>query len=143
MKQHSSYILFVSAISFLLFYSISFSQAFAQQRQSNSATITLGQISLSFYSVVGGVVQEILEREGYGVVVVEGPHADIFPQLGAGKVDIFVAAWLPNGHAQLFAKVENSTFKITKLYDGASFFWAVPSYVPENVLSSVDDLRKP
>jgi glycine betaine/proline transport system substrate-binding protein len=68
-------------------------------------TITLGQVNLSFYAVVGGVVQELLGREGYRVEVIQGPHAEIFPRLGAGEVDIFAAAWLPQGHAALYALV--------------------------------------
>jgi glycine betaine/proline transport system substrate-binding protein len=105
--------------------------------------IILGQVDLSFYAVVGGVVQELLEREGYGLEVVEGPHAEIFPRLGAGEVDIFAAAWLPQGHADLFALVEDVTFRIAPLYEDARFFWVVPAYVPESVLSSVSDLIQP
>jgi glycine betaine/proline transport system substrate-binding protein len=105
--------------------------------------ITLGQVSLSFYAVVGGVVQELLEREGYRVEVVQGPHAEMFPRLGAGEVDIFAAAWLPQGHAALFGPVENVTFRIAPLYEDARFFWVVPAYVPETVLSSVTDLLQP
>lgn len=105
--------------------------------------IALGQVGLSFYAVVGGVVQELLEREGYKVEVVQGPHAEIFPRLGAGEVDIFAAAWLPQGHAALFASVEDVTFRIAPLYEDARFFWVVPAYVPESVLSSVTDLARP
>jgi glycine betaine/proline transport system substrate-binding protein len=102
--------------------------------------IILGQVDLSFYAVVGGVVQELLAREGYDVEIVEGPHAEIFPRLGAGEVDIFAAAWLPQGHAALFALVEDVTFRIALLYEDARFFWVVPAYVPKSVLSSVTDL---
>jgi glycine betaine/proline transport system substrate-binding protein len=102
--------------------------------------IILGQVDLSFYAVVGGIVQELLEREGYDVEIVEGPHAEIFPRLGAGEVDIFAAVWLPQGHAELFALVEDVTFRIAPLYEGARFFWVVPAYVPVSVLSSVTDL---
>src|SRR5215467_6690794 len=90
--------------------------------------IILGQVNLSFYAVVGGVVQGLLEREGYDVEIVEGPHATMFPRLGAGEVDIFAAAWLPRGHAGLFASVEEATFRIAPLYEDARFFWVVPAY---------------
>ena len=105
--------------------------------------ITLGQVGLSFYAVVGGVVQELLEREGYSVEVIQGPHAEIFPRLGTGEVEIFAAAWLPQGHAALYASVEDVTFRIAPLYKDARFFWVVPDYVPESVLSSVADLVQP
>ena len=106
-------------------------------------TVVLGQVGLSFYSVVGGVVQEVLEREGYTVQVVEGPHAEIFPMLGAGEVDILAAAWLPSGHAALYEPVRDVTFPITALYEDARFFWAVPAYVPEEAVSSIADLLNP
>ena len=48
-----------------------------------------------------GLVQELLERDGYTVEVTEGSHAEIFPMLGEGEVDILAATWLPNGHAAL------------------------------------------
>ena len=113
------------------------------QTEGQKQKIVLGQVGLSFYAVVGGVVQELLEREGYSVEVVEGPHAKIFPRLGAGEVDIFAAAWLPHGHADLFASVEDMTFRIAPLYEDARFFWVVPAYVPESALSSVTSLVQP
>lgn len=106
-------------------------------------TIVLGQVGLSFYAVVGGVVQELLEAEGYKVEVVEGPHSEIFPQLGVGDVDMLAAAWLPSGHGSLFAPVAETTFEIAPVYDDAAFFWVVPSYVPEDMVSSIADLTDP
>ncbi len=105
--------------------------------------ITHGQVGLSFYTVVGGVVQEILKREGYTVNLIEGHHAEIFPQLDRGKVDILAAAKLPSGHAKHYAPVKKATFRITKLYEDARFFWVVPDYVPADALASIDDLKKP
>ncbi|MDJ0571145.1 MAG: glycine betaine ABC transporter substrate-binding protein [Pleurocapsa sp. MO_192.B19] len=106
-------------------------------------TIELGQVDLSFHAVKGGVVQELLERDGYTVEVTEGSHAEIFPMLGEGEVDILASAWLPNGHAALYEPVRDVTFPITTLYEDARFFWVVPSYVPEETVSSIADLTDP
>jgi glycine betaine/proline transport system substrate-binding protein len=106
-------------------------------------TIKLGQVSLSFYAVTGGIVQHILEKEGYAVEVIEGSHADIYPKVGSGEVDILAASWLPSAHAVLYRKVETSTFKLAKLYDDARLYWAVPAYVPAEEVSSIEDLLKP
>jgi glycine betaine/proline transport system substrate-binding protein len=106
-------------------------------------TIRLGQVGLSFYAVVGGIVQEVLEDDGYKVEVTTGSHGDIFPKLGAGEVDILAAAWLPDGHAPLYAKVKDVTFIVGELYGDARLYWAVPDYVPADLVRSIDDLKKP
>jgi glycine betaine/proline transport system substrate-binding protein len=116
---------------------------FAGPASSEDRTIRLGQVGLSFYAVVGAIVQEVLEQDGYKVEVTSGSHGDIFPKLGAGEVDILAAAWLPDGHAPLYAKVKDATFIAGELYDDARLYWAVPDYVPADLVRSVDDLKKP
>jgi glycine betaine/proline transport system substrate-binding protein len=106
-------------------------------------TIRLGQVDLSFYAVVGGIVQEVLERDLYKVEVTSGSHGEVFPKLGSGAVDILAAAWLPDAHASLYAKVKDVTFTIGELYGTARFYWAVPDYVPADLVRSIDDLKKP
>ena len=108
-----------------------------------AADVTLGQVSLSFYAVTGEVVRAVLEENGHTVTTLEGSHADIYPRLGAGEVDILAASWLPNGHADLFAEVEGSVERLTPLYREARFFWAVPAHVPEAEVSAVADLARP
>ena len=75
--------------------------------------------------------------------MVEGLHPDIFPKLGAGEVDMLVAAWLPYGHAEYWQKYGDCCVEVATLYEGAHFFWAVPDYVPSDVVASVSDLVKP
>lgn len=105
--------------------------------------VVMGQINLTFYAVTGGVVQEVLTRLGHTVEVTLGSHGQIFPRLGAGEVDILVAAWLPHGHAQYWQHYGTKAEPIAVLYNGARFGWMVPAYVPEAVVASVDDLKKP
>jgi glycine betaine/proline transport system substrate-binding protein len=106
-------------------------------------TVTLGQISISFYAVTGQVVQAVLERLGHTVKLVTGSHAQIFPELGRGNVDLLVAAWLPSGHAQYWEQHGKEAVELTTLYRGARLFWAVPSYVPVDAVTGVEDLSKP
>jgi glycine betaine/proline transport system substrate-binding protein len=117
-------------------------QVSAQQRN-DAAPVRLGQISLSFYAVTGGVVQEVLERLGHTVEITQGTHAQIFPRLGSGEVDLLVAAWLPHGHATYWAQYGDRAEPLAKLYEGARFAWMVPTYVPEAEVAQVDDLKKP
>ncbi|MYM67283.1 glycine/betaine ABC transporter substrate-binding protein [Pseudoduganella sp. FT55W] len=110
---------------------------------SDKRPIVLGQVSLSFYAVTGAVIQEVLARLGHDVTVRSGPHEEMFPLLASGAIDLMAAAWLPEGHAAYWKQYGTGAHVVTKLYDGAHFFWAVPDYVPANELASIADLAKP
>ena len=105
--------------------------------------VRLGQIGISFYAVTGQVVQIVLERLGQTVQLRTGSHSEIFPELGAGRVDLLVAAWLPHAHARYWREFGQGSVELATLYEGARLFWAVPEYVPATLVSSVADLRKP
>jgi len=108
---------------------------------SPAQTITLGQVDLSFYAVTGGIVQEVLERSGQPFVLTEGSHADIYPKLGTGEVDILAASWLPNAHAALYEKVKDNTFLLSELYSDARLYLAVPDYASAEIRSVADLAR--
>jgi len=105
--------------------------------------VTLGHVDLSFYEVTASLVQQVLERMGYNVAVKKGSHAQVYPLLGNGEVDLFVAAWLPNAHAQYWEEYKDSTVKVVALYEDARLFWAVPDFIPASDVGNVADLRKP
>ncbi|MBD2463076.1 twin-arginine translocation signal domain-containing protein [Oscillatoria sp. FACHB-1407] len=109
---------------------------------STRSAIRMGVISLSFYQVVGGLIQNILEAQGYAVEIIQGSHAEIYPVLGQGELDMLVAVWLPTGHGPLFAQYGASTMELGSLYDDALFFWGVPDYLPDDV-RSIADLARP
>ncbi|HEX4986942.1 MAG TPA: glycine betaine ABC transporter substrate-binding protein [Burkholderiales bacterium] len=112
--------------------------AFAQSRFA-----TLGHVDLSIYEVTAAVVQAVLERLRYNVAVKQGSHAQMYPLLGNGEVDVFVAAWLPGAHAAYWDQVKDRAVIATTLYEDARLFWAVPDYVPASEVRSVADLLKP
>ncbi|HEV8645868.1 MAG TPA: glycine betaine ABC transporter substrate-binding protein, partial [Burkholderiales bacterium] len=116
---------------------------FGSASHAHARYVALGHVDLSFYEVTANVVQLILERLGYNVGVQKGSHGQIYPLLARGEVDLFVAAWLPNAHASYWEQYQNSTTKVTALYDDARLFWSVPDYVPASEVKSVADLRKP
>jgi len=112
--------------------------AFAQSR-----SITLGHVDLSFYEVTAKVVQGVLERLGYSVAVKSGSHAEIYPLLGKGDVDLFVAVLLPHAHATYWEQYKDASVKVTTLFEDARLYWSVPDYVPASEVNSVADLLKP
>ncbi|MBW4473903.1 MAG: hypothetical protein KME45_26545 [Stenomitos rutilans HA7619-LM2] len=113
------------------------------QTAARPQTIVLGQVGLSFYQVKAALIQILLERLSYGVTVREGPHEQIFPLLGTGEVDLLVAAWLPEAHANYWNAVKYQAVQLATLYENAYFFWGVPDYVPEAAVRSIADLAKP
>ena len=112
-------------------------------RANGTNKVVLGQIDLSFYQVKGALVQALLEDVGYTVEIKERLHQEMFPLLNSGEIDLLVAAWLPEAHANYWSEVKDSSTVLTKLYDRAYFFWAVPDYVPESAVKEIGDLAKP
>ncbi|MDO5681323.1 MAG: glycine betaine ABC transporter substrate-binding protein [Propionibacteriaceae bacterium] len=104
--------------------------------------ITLGRIDESFHQVAAAVVEEVLIRLGHEVEVIEGAHPDMYPMLAAGEQDLFADAWLPHGHEVYWEQIADVVTEVAPLYDNALFFWAVPGYVPAELVSSLEDLAK-
>lgn len=105
--------------------------------------MVLGQIDLSFYAVTGAVTQQLLEKLGHPVEVRRGTHEEIFALLGRGEVDLLAAAWLPGTHGAYWSRYADRAVELATLYDNARLYWAVPEYVPEQAVKSVEDLVKP
>ncbi|MBC8050406.1 MAG: hypothetical protein H7X92_09715 [Chitinophagales bacterium] len=124
-------------INAMLFFGLASQPLIAQEQK----PIRIGEISLSFYAVAGGVVQEVLDKLGHKYEIVRGLHGEIYPKLAAGEVDILAASWLPNAHGGLHAAAKDKTFQIATLYGDAKLYWAVPDYVTG--VTSIDDLKKP
>lgn len=108
----------------------------------NRQPIRLGYIDLSFHLASGAVVKEILERHGHAVELRAAPHEAMFQLLHAGEVDLVSSAWLPASHGAYLAPSLDAVEKLTVLYEPYCL-WGVPDYVPADVLTSVDDLKKP
>ncbi|WP_323144382.1 glycine betaine ABC transporter substrate-binding protein [Massilia phyllosphaerae] len=106
------------------------------------ATLRLGYIDLSFHAASASVVQAILERHGHEVELSAAPHEAMFQRLQAGEVDIVASAWLPTSHGEYLAPLQKKVEKLAVLYEPYCI-WGVPDYIPQDVLASVEDLKKP
>lgn len=105
--------------------------------------LVLGRIDESFHQVAAAVVEEVLLHLGHTVDVREGPHPQMYPQLDRGELDLFADSWLPGGHGTYWAQIHERVVEVAPLFDGARFFWAVPGYVPADVVSALPDLTRP
>lgn len=108
-----------------------------------SEPIVLGRIDESFHQVAAAVVEETLLRLGHEVEVREGPHPTMYPLLGEGELHLFASSWLPGGHGAYWEPIRSAVVQVSPLYDGARFFWAVPGYVPADLVSALPDLVRP
>lgn len=108
---------------------------------STQQPIRLGYIDLSFHAASAAVVQRILEQHGHTVALRAAPHEAMFKLLHAGEVDLVSSAWLPASHGAYLAPSLDGVEKLTVLYEPYCL-WGVPDYVPEDMLASVDDLKK-
>ena len=73
-------------------------------------------------------------------------NADIglqYQGVARGDLDILVGGWLPVTHAVYYAKYKDQMDDVGIIYTGGKNGWAVPAYVPESQLSSIEDLNKP
>lgn len=105
--------------------------------------IVLGRIDESFHQVVAAVVEEVLGRLGHEVEVREGPHPQMYPLIEHGELHLFADSWLPGGHAVYWEKIQDRVVEVGPLFDGARFYWAVPGYVPADLVSALPDLARP
>lgn len=109
----------------------------------NPDVIVVGSPPLSFYAAQSAVVAAMLSEAGYQVQRTLEFHETIYPMLGRGEIDVFVASWLPNIHASLWREVQQVAMPIGRIFREGRFFWAVPDYMPADLVRSIGDLRKP
>ncbi len=105
--------------------------------------LVLGRIDESFHQVAAAVVEEVLVRLGHAVRVRGGPHPEMYPLLARGELQLFADSWLPGGHATYWDQIRDRVVEVAPLFDGARFFWAVPGYVPADLVSALPDLTRP
>ncbi len=105
--------------------------------------IKIGWTAWSDAEAVTRVTRQILEKKmGYKVKLVLLDIALQYSALAKGDIDMMEMAWLPNTHADYYAKVKNDIEDLGILYGGASLGWVVPDYVPKSKLSAIADLKK-
>lgn len=85
----------------------------------------------------------INDQLGQKVELVQTDVAPLYQGVSRGDLDAMMMAWLPQTHADYFAKVKNRVETLGTVYDGAKLGWVVPASIPESEISSIEDLKKP
>lgn len=106
--------------------------------------ITFGIVPWSESLAIGSLLEYILETD-------LGMKVNSFnPQVGAayaavkqGDMDLWVEQWLPTAHEAYYDETAPHMCDFGPMYEDAVLCWAVPGYVYEAGIHSVEDLGKP
>ncbi|WP_430441824.1 glycine betaine ABC transporter substrate-binding protein [Shinella sp.] len=107
------------------------------------APVKIGWSAWSDAEFVTKLAAKLIKNElGREVELVQTDVAPLYQGVGRGDLDLMMMAWLPETHADYFAKVKDKVTTLGTVYDGARLGWVVPAYVPEDAIASIEDLKK-
>lgn len=111
--------------------------------QAQDDTIQIGWTAWADAEFVTKLAAQILEeRMGRDVELIQTSIAPQYQGVAEGDIDLMMMSWLPGTHADYIQRVGADVINLGILYGYAKLGWAVPEYVPEDVLSSIEDLKK-
>lgn len=106
--------------------------------------LRIGWTAWSDAEAITRIAKQLLEKRlHYDVKLVLLDIALQYNAVARGDIDAMLMAWLPNTHADYWARVKDDVEDLGVLYTGASLGWVVPAYTPKAELSSIADLKKP
>jgi glycine betaine/proline transport system substrate-binding protein len=106
-------------------------------------TIKIGWTAWSDAEFVTKLAKRLLEeRMGYDVELLQTDIAPQYQGLASGSLDVMLMSWQPETHADYMDKVCTDVVPLGILYTHARLGWAVPDYIPKEMVSSIEDLKK-
>ncbi|CAN7630591.1 glycine betaine ABC transporter substrate-binding protein [Neorhizobium sp. LjRoot104] len=106
--------------------------------------VKIGWAAWSDAEFVTKLAAKLIKDElGAEVELVQTDVAPLYQGVSRGDIDLMMMAWLPQTHADYFAKIKDRVETIGTVYDGAKLGWVVPAYIPESAIASIEDLKKP
>lgn len=114
----------------------------ANDAQAQDRSINLGWVAWSCVEVTTRLAQHVLEEEmDYEVELTLADAAGVYQGVRGGSVDAYLGSWLPDTHADYFDQTATDVEHLGVLYTDARLGWVVPDYIPEDQLSSLEDLH--
>lgn len=109
----------------------------------DAAPVKIGWAAWSDAEFVTKLAAKLIKDElGQEVELVQTDVAPLYQGVSRGDLDAMMMAWLPQTHADYFAKVKDKVETLGTVYDGAKLGWVVPKYIPEDAIGSIEDLKK-
>lgn len=111
---------------------------------SEGRPLRIGWTDWSDAEAVTAVAKQLIEqRLGYKVELVKAGIEQQYQGIAKGELDVMLMAWLPVTHSGYWQKLSGDLVNQGVLYSNARLGWAVPAYIPESELKTIDDLNKP
>lgn len=105
-------------------------------------SVKIGWTAWSDAEFITKLTARVLEdRLGQEVELIQTDIAPQYQGLAAGDIDVMLMAWLPGTHEDYMDAVGSDIVSLGILYGYARLGWAVPTYIPEDQLSSIEDLK--
>ncbi len=103
--------------------------------------IRIGWTAWSDAEFITKLTARVIEnRMGREVELIQTDIAPQYQGLASGDIDMMMMAWLPGTHEDYMEAVGSDIVSLGILYGYARLGWAVPTYIPEDQLSSIEDL---
>jgi glycine betaine/proline transport system substrate-binding protein len=107
-------------------------------------TINIGWTAWSDAEAITKIAKQLLEEEmGYDVNLTMADIGIQYQGISKGDLDIMLMSWLPVTHQNYWKKYAGEVVNLGPLYTRAKLGWVVPEYIPEDLVSSIEDLKKP
>ncbi|MFO7859412.1 MAG: glycine betaine ABC transporter substrate-binding protein [Ectothiorhodospiraceae bacterium] len=103
--------------------------------------VTIGWTAWSDAEFVTKLANEILEENGHDVELTQTDIAPQYQGIASGDVDMMLMSWQPGTHGDYLEGIAGEYTDLGPLYNGARLGWVVPDYIPEDELSSIEDLK--
>jgi len=132
----------VSVIALLLLLAVVFTSSTAMSEAKKP--LKFGVVAWSEALAEGDLIKYIMEKMiGYPVEITNPDIGVAYTAVANGDLDLFIESWLPLTHEAYWDKIASKVCDFGLLYEDASLGWAVPNYIPKEVLNSVTDMGKP
>lgn len=105
--------------------------------------VKIGWAAWSDAEFVTKLAAKLIKDElGQEVELVQTDVAPLYQGVSRGDLDAMMMAWLPQTHADYYAKIKDDVETLGTVYENAKLGWVVPNYIPEDAIKSIEDLAK-
>lgn len=107
-------------------------------------TVKIGAVAWADAEFVSTLAQTIINDriDGVNAEITQLDIAPLFQGLAKGDLDVTLNVWLPGTHADYWQRVGKDVVTLGVVYTDAKLGWVVPTYIPEDQIASIADLKK-